>query len=485
MTGARFPHPLTLLVGCILIAAALTYIVPAGEYDRREDPATGRMVVVPGSFHPVPANPLGPLAIALSIPKGIAEAVSVIAVIFLGGAAFVVVDRTGALRVALMRLVRLLGGRRMLAIPICSAFFAAGGVLENMQEEIIALVPVLLLLTRRLGFDNVTAVAMSVGSAAIGASFSPMNPFQVGIAQQLAEVDLFSGAAFRTAVLLPAFAVWVLYTMRYASKLAGGPAEAGHYVQPERESGHGGGPAKAGHYVQPESESGQTEGDAAADARAAALGSGRGAVIMGLVVVAFSIFITGLIRLGWGFDELSAVLIVMGILAGVIGRLGVNGTADAFVQGFRDMAFAAMLVGVARAISVVLTEGRIIDSVVNALFTPLAALPAAAAAISMMLVHNAIHVPVPSVSGQAALTMPILVPLSDLLNISRQVTILAYQYGAGLCELLTPTNGALMAVLAASGVRYDQWLKFVLPMWLLLTAIGAAAILIALAIGLT
>ena len=128
---------------------------------------------------------------------------------------------------------------------------------------------------------------------------------------------------------------------------------------------------------------------------------------------------------------------------------------------------------------------RSIDSVVNALFTPLAALPAAAAAISMMLVHNAIHVPVPSVSGQAALTMPILVPLSDLLNISRQVTILAYQYGAGLCELLTPTNGALMAVLAASGVRYDQWLKFVLPMWLVLTAIGAAAILIALAIGLT
>jgi len=465
MTGARFPHPLTLLVGCILVAAALTYIVPAGEYDRREDPATGRMVVVPGSFHPVPANPLGPLAIALSVPKGIAEAVSVVAVIFLGGAAFVVVDRTGALRVALMWLVRALGGRRMLAIPICSAFFAAGGVLENMQEEIIALVPVLLLLTRRLGFDNLTAVAMSVGSAAIGASFSPMNPFQVGIAQQLAEVDLFSGAAFRTAVLLPAFAVWVLYVMRYASRLAGGAAGSGRDV--------------------PSAAPLDDPADDVADAQAASLGSGRAAVILGLVLAAFAIFITGLIRLEWGFDELSAVLIVMGILAGLIGRLGVNGTADAFVQGFKEMAFAAMIVGIARAIAVVLTEGRIIDSVINALFTPLATLPAAAAAISMMLVHNAIHVPVPSVSGQAALTMPILVPLSDLLNISRQVTILAYQYGAGLCELLTPTNGALMAVLAASGVRYDQWLKFVLPMWLLLTAIGAAAILIALAIGLT
>src|SRR5688500_3960338 len=190
MTGARFPHPLTLLVGCILVAAALTYIVPAGEYDRREDPATGRMVVVPGSFHPVPANPLGPLAIALSIPKGIAEAVSVVAVIFLGGAAFVVVDRTGALRVALMWLVRPLVGRRMLAIARSSAFSSAGAVLERMQEAIIAFVPVLLPLTRRLGSDTLPAVAMSVGSAAIGASFCPMNPFQVGISQQLAEVDL-------------------------------------------------------------------------------------------------------------------------------------------------------------------------------------------------------------------------------------------------------------------------------------------------------
>ena len=196
-------------------------------------------------------------------------------------------------------------------------------------------------------------------------------------------------------------------------------------------------------------------------------------------------FVIGLVYWGWAFDELTAMLFVMGVLAGVIGRLGIDGTAEAYVQGFRDMAFAAVLVGIARSISVVLTDGRIIDTIVHGLFTPLDGLPTAGAAIAMMLAHDAIHVAVPSVSGQAALTMPILVPLSDLLNISRQVTILAYQYGAGLCELLTPTNGALMAVLAASGVRYDQWLKFVLPMWLLLTAIGAAAILIALAIGLT
>jgi uncharacterized ion transporter superfamily protein YfcC len=149
------------------------------------------------------------------------------------------------------------------------------------------------------------------------------------------------------------------------------------------------------------------------------------------------------------------------------------------------MAFAAVLVGFARAISVVLTEGRIIDTVVHGLFTPLSGLPAAGAAVAMMLAHNVIHVPVPSVSGQAALTMPILVPLSDLLMISRQVTILAYQYGAGLCEILTPTNGALMAVIGAAGVRYDEWIKFAWPAWLILSILGTAAILVAIGIGLS
>src|SRR5688572_14054460 len=268
------------------------------------------------------------------------------------------------------------------------------------------------------------ALPICVGAAAVGSAFSPMNPFQVGIAQQLAQVPLFSGGMFRSVVLVIAFAIWVAYTMRYAARS----------TVPVRE-------------------------DSTVAVEADELGSGRTALILAVVLIAFAIFVAGLIQWGWGFDHLTAVLFIAGVLAGLIGRLGMNGTAEAYVQGFRDMAFAAVLVGFARAISVVLTEGRIIDSVV--------------------------HVPVPSVSGQAALTMPILVPLSDLLMVSRQVTILAYQYGAGLCEILTPTNGALMAVIAAANVRYDEWIRFAWPAWLILTALGAAAILTGLAIGLS
>ncbi len=208
------------------------------------------------------------------------------------------------------------------------------------------------------------------------------------------------------------------------------------------------------------------------------------AVVLALAALGFAAFIVGLTRWGWGFNEMSAVFLVIGIAAGLVGRLGLNGTADAYVQGFRDMAYAALLIGFARGIFVVLDEGRIIDTIVHGLATPLEGLPPLLAAFGMMVVHAAVHVPVPSVSGQAVLTLPILAPLADLLGLSRQVAVLAYQYGAGMTEILTPTNGALMAVLAAAGVRYDEWMTFAVRMWVLLVGVGAAAIAVAIAAGL-
>jgi uncharacterized ion transporter superfamily protein YfcC len=181
---------------------------------------------------------------------------------------------------------------------------------------------------------------------------------------------------------------------------------------------------------------------------------------------------------------MTALFFVMGVAVGLIGGLGVTGTANSFVEGFKSMAFAGILIGFARAISVLMRDGKIIDTVVNGLVVPLAHLPVALSAVGMMIVHVLVHVPVPSVSGQAVLTMPVLVPTSDLIGLSRQVTVLAYQYGAGLCELLTPTNGALMAIIAAAGVRYDEWLKFVVKLFVILFALGIIAVIIAIAVGL-
>jgi uncharacterized ion transporter superfamily protein YfcC len=434
-------------VACIGLAALLTHILPAGEFQRHEDPGTGRTVVVAGTYAPVEARPVGVFGALMAVPRGITDAASVIGLIFLVGGAFAVVERAGTLGRLVRWLVSRLANHGALVIPVASIVFALGGVVMHTQEELIAFVPALLLLSQHLGFTPLSIVAMSLGSAAIGAAFGPVDPFSVLIAQRIAQVTPGSALAFRLAFLVPALAVWIWGTMRYTARTRTIPA-----VTEENP-----GPARL---------------------------EARDLVIVAALVAAIALYVYGAQHLEWEFDQLSALFFAVGILAGLLGRLGVDGTADAFVDGFRSMSYAGLLVGFARAIYVVLSEGRIVDTIVNGLFAPIHGLPPALSGIGMMFAHTVIHLPVPSVSGQAVLTMPLLVPLSDLIGLSRQVTVLAYQYGAGLCELLTPTNGALMAMLAASGVLFEEWLRFVLPLWILLTAMAAGAIGLGVATGL-
>jgi len=440
------PHPLVLLAGCVILAAAASYVLPAGQFDRADDETTGRSVVVAGTYHAVERSPVNLFDAMVALPRGMAEAAEVIFLVFLIGGAFTVVDETGALRRGVMSLVRTLGGRDLLVIPIVSIFFATGGVVENMQEEIIPLIPVLLILTRTVGFTPLVAVAMSAGAAFVGSAFSPINPFQVQIAQKLAELPLGSGWLFRVIFLILALALWIGMTMRYAARERREP----ELVEDSGDAGIG----------------------------------GRDWVIFGLVATTFAVLVIGLLRWGWDFNQLSAAFFIMGVVVGLLAGMGLTGTAEAYVRGFRSMAYAALLIGFARAIFVVLEDGHIVDTIVHAMFTPLEGLPLIASSLGMVAAQTLIHVPVPSVSGQAVLTMPVLIPLSDLLGLSRQVVVLAYQYGAGLCDIITPTNGALLAMLAAAGVRYEDWVKFALPLYLALIALGAVSIAIAISIGL-
>ena len=452
MSRLRFPHPLVLLVLGVFLAAALTWVIPAGHYDRRDDPATGRSVVVAGTYRPVPAQPVNLFRAVVDIPKGMINAADVVFFVFLVGGAFTVVDKTGALRRAVDWLADRLQNRRGLVIPVICAVFALGGALENLQEEIIAMVPVLLLLCRRLGFDPLTAAAMSIGAASVGSAFSPVNPFQAVIAQQVAGLPPMSGAGYRIAFMLPALGLWAWGTQRRANRLPAAPAA------PALEN-------------------------ASAPETPAANGA-RSGIILVLVAVAFTVFIMGVLRFKWGFEEMAAVFFLMGIAAGLIGGLGASGTALAFVEGFSSMAFASLLIGFARAILVVLQDGQVIDTLVSALFAPLAHLPVGLSAAAMVLMQAVLHPLVPSVSGQAVLTLPVLVPLADLLHLSRQVVVLAYQYGAGICELLIPTNGALIAILGAARVPFEDWLKFAVPLYLGLLVLGLFAVVLGVVTGL-
>lgn len=443
---SRFPHPLTLLVGCILLAAALSYVLPPGTYDRQLDQATGRTVVVPGTYQSVDPAPVNFFDALVAIPRGMADAADIVFLVFLIGGAFAVVDATGALRGGFSALARLLGDRKLAVIPSISVFFAAGGVLFNMQEEIIALIPPLLILTNRLGFRPLVAVAASAGPAFVGSAFSPVNPFQVQIAQRLSELPYLSGWEFRTFFLVLALTIWIGATTRYAAR------------------------TRTTTGVDQNADDGRPL-------------SSSDATILALVLATFVVLVYGLLRLGWDFNQMSALFFIMGVVAGVIAGLGITGTAQAYVQGFKDMAFAALLIGFARAIYLVLEDGRVVDTLVHALVTPLESLPVLASALGMMAAHVLIHVPVPSVTGHAILTLPIMVPISDLLGLSRQVTVMAYHYGGGLTDLVTPTNGALLAILAAGRVSFEDWFKFTFPLFLVLLALGASALALGIALG--
>lgn len=441
----RIPHPVILLVAGVAVCAALTWILPPGEYDRRDDANTGRRVVVAGTYHHVEPAPVGPFAAVVAIPRGFAEAADVIAVVLFVGAAWFVVDRVGTLGRVITGLVSAFGSRGLIAVPLVSLFFATMGALENMQEEIIPLVPALLVLGRGVGVDAVAVVAMSAGAAAIGSAFAPTNPFQAGIAMKLVQLPPMSAAPLRWAAFAAALLLWVGWTITYARRKG------------ERASAN-------------------------FDLGSATAGTQKDLIILLIAVAPIAAYVYGSVALGWGFNELSGAFLIAGVVAGLLGGLGVAGTTSAYFEGMQAMLPSAALVGVARALSLVLTDGHVTDTILNGLAMPLSRVPAFASML-MIPFHAIVHVAVPSVSGQAVLTMPILGPLSDLLGISRQVTVLAYQTGAGLTELLTPTNGGLMAVLLAAGVPFGRWIAFAAVGVLLALVVGIAAIVIAMSSG--
>ena len=435
----QLPHPFVLLLAAVGVAAALTWLIPAGEYQRRDDPDTGRTVVIAGTYAPVAATPVGPLAALLAVPRGIIAGAEVIVTILFVGGAFALLDATGALARLVGALIGVTRRPRTIVIGVSLAF-ATLGALENMQEEIVALVPVLILLSRGLGFGNVTALAMSAGAAAVGAAFGPTNPFQTGIALRFAELPPLTIPGIRFGLMAAAVATWVAWTLAMAS------SDDVRQAQPVATSE----PATA-----------------------------RDGMLLALVLAPFIPYVYGVLQLDWGFNELSALFLVAGFAVGLLSGRDLTTTTTGFLRGMEAMLTAALFVGVARAISLVLTDGHVIDTIVYSLAVPLAQFPGTVAALLMIPMHAVLHLPVPSVSGQAVLTMPIMAPLADLIGVSRDAAVIAYQTGAGLADLVIPTNGALLAMLLGAGVSYGRWLRFAVPGVLLVGIIGAIGVVMA------
>lgn len=442
----RLPHPVVLLLGAIALAALCTWIIPAGEYERVLNEATGRTVVVPGTYQRIDAAPVGLFGLFVAIPRGIAAGADVIATILFVGAAFVMAERLGALSRLLAVLTGRLGSRGMLALPVVALVFGFMGAVENMQEEIVAMVPVLLVLGRRVGVDALVMVAVSTGAAIIGSAFGPTNPYQAGIAMRLAELPPLAGGGLRAGMWVVGMTLWIGWTMRFARK---------HRVTVET-----------------------------SDSTEAGTATARDVLTLACVVVPILVYSYGAVAWAWGFDQLSAAVIVGMLGVALVNRMDGERAVREVLHGMQVMLPAAFIVALARSIALVLADGRVIDTILHAAATPLSQVGPLASGLLMVPVQSLLHIPVSSVSGQAALTMPIMAPLADLVGLSRQVAVLAYQTGAGLMELLTPTNGALLAVLLAAEVPFQRWLRFAIGGWVIATVVGVAGILVAVGMGL-
>jgi uncharacterized ion transporter superfamily protein YfcC len=325
-----------------------------------------------------------------------------------------------------------------------------------MAEEYMPFVPILVTMCLALGMDAVVALGIIYVGAGVGYGAAALNPFTVLIAQDIAGLTPASGQWLRWLLLAACLVIGVHHILRYARRCQADPSTS---------------LVRGVDY---------SEGfDVPEDTR---FTPGRMAVI-GAFAGAIGVFVWGTKVLGWYLAELSALFLAAGLLAALFARLSANTAAQAFCRGAAEMTTTALLIGFARTIEVVLTDGRVIDTVIHAVSQPLEHIGSTGAAVGMFAVQAACNFFIPSGSGQAYVTMPIMAPLADLTGVTRQTAVLAYQMGDGFTNMIVPTNALLMGMLGLARSPYDRWAAFVLPLLVKLFVVGVAALILAVAIG--
>lgn len=456
----KVPHTYVILFSIVLIVAIGTYLIPAGQFERVKDEATGRTVVDPDSFHYVDSNPTKFFDIFQSIPNGMKAASSIIFFIFIVGGAMQIITATGAVDAGIGKAAKALAGKETLVIPIFLLLFSLGGATFGMAEETLVFVPIGISLARALGYDSITGVAMITLGAACGFNAGFMNPFTVGVAQGISQLPLFSGIGLRLAAWVVFLIITTWFLMRYAKKVKANP-EASVVADLEKE-------AASEHHI---------------DLDNIPVMEGKHKLVLLVLVIGFGFIIYGVFKKGWYITEIASAFLAMGIFGGLVGRLSPSDIAKEFVTGAKALTFGALVVGIARAILVTMENGLIIDTVIYGMAEAIKTLPKAVSVLGMYVVQIIINFFIPSGSGQAATTMPIMAPLADLLGITRQTAVMAYQFGDGFTNSIIPTSAVLMAYLSVANISYDRWAKWIAPLMLMWIGSGAVFLLIAHFIG--
>jgi len=483
MTKGKFkvPHTLVLLFGMVILAQILSYILPAGAFQRVEN-AAGRLQVVPGSFHLTPeAGALPPWAMFTAIPKGFSAAHDIIFFVFIIGGAFAVLRATGAVDAALGALLRRLGHRPFWLVAGGIVIFAVGSSTIGMAEEYLPFVPVLMALAVALGYDAITAVGIMTVGYGIGYGVAAINPFTVLIAQDVAGLQPTSGLWFRLVLLAVFLPIGIHHVWSYARKVGADPS-ASLLAGVDTAGGEGERKAPGRELGKEAREEGEgTDGADPGSDHPRMTGTHK--LVLLAVAAVLVVLIYGLSRWHWYLVEMGALFFALAIVLAIIARMSPDETAVEFGKGAAELTTTALMIGVARAIQVVLDEGGVVDTIVHGISLPLQELPGALSAVGMFFVQSLANLFIPSGSGQAYVTMPIMAPLADLVGVGRQVAVLAYQFGDGFTNILVPTNAVLVGILAMAAIPFDRWVRFILPFMVKVWIVGSIALAVAVAIG--
>ena len=457
--GFQMPHTFVIIFIIILAAVAFTWLIPAGEYARFEN-AQGIKVIDPSQFARITNSPVNPLFITSYIVQAFIKNADLIMVILFSGGAFHIITKSGALQAVIAKLAKKFSNHIVIFIPILSLVFALICTTQAVNM-FIAFAPVMVMLSLALGLDSICGVAIIILGGAIGFSTGTLNVSTTVISQKIAELPLYSGIGYRFLCFGVFFVVTNIFLIRYANRVRKNPEYSPMYELDCKN---------------------EWKGNLNLDDFGVM--NARKWLTVACLAAALVLIVYGSVALGWDVAEHAAVFMALGIVAGLVAGFNPNEISKEFLAGCKDMLGAAMIIGLARSIGSIMTDGNIIDTVVHTLAGVLNVVPFYLQGIGMLIANTIINVFITSGSGQASVVMPIMIPLADLLGMTRQTAVLAFNFGDGFCNYVLPTSTALMGIIGAANIPYDKWMKFMWKCFLLWTATGSVMLLIAQAIHL-
>lgn len=450
----RLPHTLVLIYSMVVLTVIATWILPGGEYQRIEK--DGRTIPVSDSFQFADKQPQGLGALFVSPIRGFIEAAYIIVFIFVVGGAFAIIQKTGAITAFIHNLALKFGSSKtlqILLIPIIMTVFSLGGAIFGMCEEVMPFVLIFVPLALSLGYDTIVGVAIPFVGAAAGFAGAYFNPFTVGIAQGIAGLPLYSGVGYRLIIWAVGTAIAIFIVMRYSSRVRKRPE-----ISPTFE----------------EDQEKRKDLDLDNSRKEKVEIKTTHKLVLYLFVAGMALLVFGILKYKWYINEIAGLFLAIGILSGIAGRLSSEELAKSFVEGAKDMIGAALIIGCARAILVVAVDGKILDTGLYYMARAISNFHPIISSQLMFFCQCVINFFVHSGTAQAALTMPIMAPLGDLVGITRQTTVFAFQLAEYINPVL-PTSGVTMGVLGLARLRWEKWAKWMIPLlvlWILFSLIS-------------